>query len=129
MTKPVLTAVALFNLAMAVFIFLWPMWFYEAVPGVAQTGAFNSHFLRDVALAYLVSGAALWVAAAQGVRALGVFGAAWPVLHALFHIWIWAAMRGAAVDLVALANLFGIQLPAWAALIAALHLGEQEAGR
>lgn len=129
MTKSILTGVALFNLAMAGFIFLWPLRFYETVPGVARTGAFNSHFLRDVALAYLVSGAALWAAAARGARALAVFGAAWPVLHGVVHLWIWAVMRGATLDLVALANLLGIQLPAWAGMLAAMQLGPKEGAR
>ena len=96
------------------------------MPGVAQTGEFNNHFLRDVGLAYLVSGLALWVSAARRDPMLGLFGAAWPVFHALFHIWIWAVMRGAALDHVALSNLLGIQMPAWAALWAAFQHNQKE---
>lgn len=129
MTKTLVIGVAVFNIAIAGFIFFWPNWFYQSVPGVSDTGPFNSHFLRDVALAYLVSGLALWAAAARDNRALGLFGAAWPALHAVFHIWIWMAMRGGAFDLVAAANLVGIQLTAWAALFSVMKLETKESLR
>jgi len=91
---------------------------YTTVPGVALTGPLNMHFAKDVALAYLASGAALLWAGVKQDRPVALFGAAWLVLHAMFHILIWF-QRGMLADLVALTNLAGIQLPAWAALIAA----------
>ena len=51
---------------------------------------------------------------------IAVFGALWPCLHAVFHIWIWVTMRGMPFDQIAAVNLFGIQMPAWLALMAAL---------
>ncbi len=36
-----------------------PAAWYAAVPGVAATGPFNAHFIRDIGIAYLLCGAAL----------------------------------------------------------------------
>ena len=64
-----------------------PVGWFERVPGASDTGPFNPHFVYDVGLAFLASGAALlafswkprlWPAA--------VVGAAFPTLHALLHI-------------------------------------------
>ena len=39
-----------------------PTW-YENLPGVVDTGAYNGHFVRDIGLAYFVSGAGfVWCA-------------------------------------------------------------------
>lgn len=110
----------LYGLTAAV-MWVAPQTWYDTTPGVAMMGPFNAHFIRDVALAFLVSAAALLVGARQDNRPLAIFGAAWPCLHAAFHIWIWLG-RGVPVDVPAVTNLFGIQLPAWLALFAAFRL-------
>jgi len=112
--------IALYYLGLAAMMWLAPMAWYESTPGVAMMGPFNLHFIRDVALAYLVSGAALFWGAWKSDKTALVFGAAWPCLHALFHLYIWV-MRGVPFDLIAAANLGGIQLPAWVALALALR--------
>ena len=94
---------------------------YLTVPGVEQTGPMNFHFAKDVALAYLTSGVALIWAGVKHDKSVGVCGASWLVLHALFHVWIWLH-RGTPMDLVALTNLIGIQAPAFAGLISAANL-------
>ncbi len=43
-------------------LFAGPFWF-ESVPGAAETGPFNPHFLQDVGAAFLVAGLALAVRA------------------------------------------------------------------
>lgn len=111
-------------LALAAYIFAAPRGFYDSVPGVAMTGTFNSHFIRDAGLAFLASGAALLWGAVRRNHSVMVFGAAWPCLHAVFHAWMWID-REFPFDLVAAANLFGIQTPAWLALTAALSLKEK----
>jgi len=98
---------------------------YDTIPGVSLTGPLNSHFAKDVALAYLTSGVALIWAGVKQDRYIGLFGAAWLALHALFHIWIWVH-RGAPVDLVALVNLTGIQLPAFIGLASAISLTSEK---
>lgn len=62
-------------------------WF-EATPGVAQTGSFNSHLVWDVGLAFVSSALALFAAALRGAwRSVGLAGAAFPALHAGLHVW------------------------------------------
>lgn len=119
MTRTVLFFVAALYLATACYMFLTPHSFYDTVPGVAMMGPFNLHFIRDAGLAFLVSGAALGWAAARRRPQIALVGASWPFVHALFHIWIWLG-RGMPFDQVALVNLLGIQLPAWAAFLASL---------
>lgn len=113
--RPLLLAIALLNMATGVTIFFAPQFFYDTIPGVSMMGPFNLHFIRDAGLAYFGSGLLLALAWRRGEYAFGFGGALWPCLHALFHLQIWFA-RGAQVDLVALTNLAGIQVPAWAAL-------------
>jgi hypothetical protein len=78
-----------------------PADWYAALPGVADTGPFNPHFVRDIGAAYLVTGAAF--------VSLGLYRAAWPAalaaaafltLHALVHLWDAAAGREHAHALV-----------------------------
>ena len=63
-------------------------WWYNAVPGVTATGAYNPHFVRDIGAAYLVVAGGLgWFAwrPIQGWPAL-VASAAFLVLHAFIHV-------------------------------------------
>ncbi len=121
MMRTILYAIGGLYVLTAIYMFLAPQSFYDLTPGVAMMGPFNLHFIRDAGLAFLVSGGALvWGAAKQDRTAL-VLGALWPCLHAAFHIWIWFG-RGLPVDEVALVNLFGIQLPAWMAMVAARRI-------
>ncbi len=116
MTRSLVYGLGGLHLGTALWIWAWPLDWYATVPGVQDTGPANLHFMRDIALIYLVSGAGLIAAMRHRDRRLGLWAASWPGLHALFHLWIWAAHRGAALDLVALTNLVGIQAPAWAGL-------------
>ncbi len=127
MTKTVLWGCGLFFLGNAVVMWAAPYQWYEAVPGVAATGGYNDHFIRDVAIAFAASGTSLIAGVWNGNRAVALFGAAFPVLHAVFHVWIWAFHRGCATDFVAFSNLVGIQVPAWAALVAGLRMDQEEA--
>ncbi len=122
MSKPLLYGLSAYFLTNAALMWAAPQFWYDTVPGVMQTGGYNSHFIRDVALAFIVSAAALACGARLRDSRLALFGAAWPGLHATFHIWIWIVHRDTAFDLIALTNFLGIQLPAWAALTAATHL-------
>lgn len=115
----VLYAVGGIYLVTAVYMFIAPQSFYDTTPGVSMMGPFNVHFIRDAGLAYLVSGGALVTGAARRDVSAALFGAAWPCLHALFHVSIWVG-RGFPVDFVAFVNLAGIQGPAWTALAAGL---------
>jgi uncharacterized protein YjeT (DUF2065 family) len=79
-----------------------PADWYAAVPGVAQSGSFNPHFVRDIGAAYMVAGAALlWFAIDRRARAAAQAGAAFLTLHALVHLWDLAARREDAHQLFA----------------------------
>lgn len=126
MQKTVLLAVGVFALGNAGYIWFATGHWYETVPGVVATGPLNTHFARDVGLAFLSSGLVLLWAGQRGDRSAALCGGSWLGLHAVYHIWIWVA-RGLPADLVALTNLLGIQLPALAALWAAFTLTRKEA--
>lgn len=63
-------------------------WWYDTLPGVTATGAFNPHFVRDIGMAYLVTAGGLaWFLwrPVQGWPAL-VGAAAFLTLHAFIHV-------------------------------------------
>ena len=81
--------VALAALANGAFMLTAPFAWYDAVGTVKATGPANGHFLRDIGLAYLVSGALLGYGAANLSLRWGaaLAGAAWLLLHGLLHVW------------------------------------------
>jgi hypothetical protein len=89
-------------------------WWYNAVPGVIATGAFNPHFVRDIGMAYLVTfGGLVWflVRPVQGWPAL-VGSAAFLTLHAAIHVFDASCGRSPLAD--AIRDLPGVYLPALA---------------
>ncbi|WP_235963027.1 hypothetical protein [Ruegeria haliotis] len=126
MRRKVLIGVGGISVLTAAYMWTATQHWYHSVPGVAYTGPLNFHFAKDVALAYLSSGAALIWAGIKHDKSAGICGASWLVLHALFHVWIWLH-RGTPADLVALTNLIGIQIPAFAGFISALTLKSERA--
>jgi hypothetical protein len=79
-----------------------PADWYAMVPGVAGTGPFNAHFVRDIGAAYLVAGATLvWFALDRAARPAALAGAAFLAIHALIHLWDAAAGREHAHQLLA----------------------------
>ncbi len=125
MHRAILNLSATYFLALGTYMLIAPLAWYDGIPGVPATGPFNSHFVRDIAFAFLVSAATIGWATAKAVRSTALAGIAWPCLHALFHLQVWIA-RGLPLDLVATLNLTGIQLPAWLALWAAWRLRPQK---
>ena len=64
-----------------------PAGWYSTVPGVADTGPFNPHFVRDIGCIYLVAGAALiWSVRDVRARGAALAGGAFLALHALVHL-------------------------------------------
>ena len=87
-----LLLLGLFHLANGLHMVLAPLAWYGAVPGVAQTGPFNAHFIADIGMAFIASAAGLMLGARRG-RDAALFacaGAVWPALHALIHLDGWA---------------------------------------
>lgn len=122
MWRVILIIMAIFYIGSAALMWFAPQYWYDSTPGVAMMGPFNLHFIRDIALVFLVSGGALLWGYAKHDKTAMIFGVLWPCLHAVFHIWIWVTMRGMPFDQIAAVNLFGIQFPAWLALIAAIKV-------
>jgi uncharacterized protein YjeT (DUF2065 family) len=95
-----------------------PADWYGTVPGVADTGPFNAHFVRDIGAAYLVAGATLvWFAFDVAARPAALASAAFLALHALVHLWDAAAEREHAHQL--LVDLPTVFLPPALALLIA----------
>ncbi len=80
---------ALFSLVNG-FIMVWePQGWYQMLPTVQATGAFNPHFIRDIGLAYLTCGIVLGYAwhFPSGRWLAALAGALWLTLHGAFHVW------------------------------------------
>lgn len=103
----------LFHLVDGLVMLFAPAQWFAAVPGVSMTGPFNHHFVQDVGLAFIASGAGLGFGATSRPQAglLAAAGATWPVLHALLHIWGWFTGAMADSHLIA-TEAFGVVLPA-----------------
>ena len=71
-----------------------PAGWYGLVPGVPMTGPLNVHFVRDIGCAYAVAGVSLAAFGLDGrARGAALAGGAFLGLHALVHLWDWAAGR------------------------------------
>jgi len=115
MAKIILSVIAVIYGVNALIMWFAPEFWYETTPGVSMMGPFNLHFVRDIALIFLLAAGAFAWTVRNNSQTVGFVGASWPCMHALFHIQIWIA-RGIPLDEVAFVNLVGIQLPAWTAL-------------
>jgi hypothetical protein len=86
-----LLLLGVFHLGNGLWMLAAPDAWYAAIPGVRETGPLNHHFIADVALAFIASGFGLVLGstARRSAAAFAAAGAAWPVLHAVLHIWGW----------------------------------------
>lgn len=79
----VLAAVLLSNGA---FMLASPESWFQTIPGVVQTGPYNSHLVRDVGIAYGTAGfATLWGALGGGWRCYALAGL-FIGAHAILHV-------------------------------------------
>lgn len=71
------------------FMLVSPSVWYDLVPGVADTGFFNQHFIRDIGIIQLFLGLAFGVGIFSPARRVGLWavGTLWLIAHALFHLW------------------------------------------
>jgi len=113
-----------FMAANGVFMFVDPPSWYATVPGVPESGPLNLHFVRDIGIAYGVSGAAIiWGALGAGWRATAL-GAAFLALHSLLHVG--ETIMGHHRD-VLVNEVLAVHLPAWAAVIIAYLQSRRQA--
>lgn len=111
---------------MGLYVFAAPEAFYQNTPGLSMMRPFSVHFLRDVGLAFLASGGATVWGAWHRVRTVALAGAAWPILHALFHLQIWGH-RGFPFDAVFAFDVAAVITPAMLAIALALQLAPHPA--
>lgn len=73
----------------AAMLFAPSAWFFQLVPGVPETGAFNAHLVMDGGTFYIPIGIALMVAARDAERhvAAVAIAAGATLLHALLHLY------------------------------------------
>lgn len=71
------------------FMLTKPYGWYQAVPTVRFTGPPNPHFIRDIGLAYLLTGVMLGYTAVnpRGRLLAGATGNLWLSAHGAFHVW------------------------------------------
>jgi hypothetical protein len=111
--------VALFCLVNGAIMVWNPHGWYQLLPTVQTTGAFNQHFIRDIGLAYATCGILLgyaarfpsgrWLAASAGVL--------WLTMHGAFHVWELLSGIGAQhVFWMDAPGVLGPPLMVWAAL-------------
>lgn len=99
-------------------------WFYQ-VPGVARTGFFNQHLVRDLGMLYVLIGVALIVGVLRPYIQCGLWGASaiWLTGHAIFHF------TEVATGICGAANLAtdfpGVTLPAMISIIATIWAARQ----
>lgn len=105
------------------FMLIEPRLWYDTIPGVSMLGPFNTHFVRDIGILYLVvAGGFVW-GLRPGQNSVLLFACIWPALHAIYHLNMWAG-RGFPFDDVAAVNAIAIQAPAWAALYVAWRIAK-----
>jgi len=75
--------------ANSIWMLLAPETWYHAVPGVADTGPMNLHFIRDIGCAYFVVALSLVRLARSPMHAwpATLAGGAFLALHAVVHVW------------------------------------------
>lgn len=99
------------------FMLAAPLAWYQAVPTVPDTGPFNPHFVRDIGCDYSAGAIALlWLGREARAWPAALAGSLFFVLHALTHVWDFAAGREAAAHfgidavLVLLPAVWGLRL-------------------
>jgi len=92
-----------------------PEMFFSNTPGLSSMGPFNMHFIRDVALTFLVSGGAMLWGTLKHNRTALICGAVWPFLHAAYHCVIWGH-RGFPFDVIWATDVSAVIIPGFAAL-------------
>lgn len=100
-----------------VFMIFDPNSWYLAVPGVADRGPFNQHFLRDIGFVYVLGSAAfIYGALAERTRwQLWIMPTAWLLVHALFHVW--EVIVGLSEPQALVQDFMGVTVPAVVSLV------------
>lgn len=89
LARSLVALAALIALGNGLYMLADPLGWFDWIGTVKATGPANGHFIRDVGLAYLTSGALLAYGQANLPMRWGsaLAGAAWLLLHGSLHIW------------------------------------------
>lgn len=98
-----------------------PEGWYWAIPGVADRGPFNQHFVRDIGIVYALTGIGLVMGALHPAQRFGYWWAPalWLSGHALFHVW--EVLVGICGPASLVQDFGGVTLPAVIALALLLY--------
>ena len=112
------------NLLNGTFMLVAPNAWYETIPGVSDTGPFNSHFVRDIGIAFVASSIGIGMSLANQKQyrlSAAIVGLFFLAGHALFHLIMVVMHRPEfAIVLRELALIIGPAVIAMAWLIAQL---------
>jgi hypothetical protein len=91
---------------------LVPEAWYWQVPGVADRGPFNQHFIRDIGIVYCLMGVSFMLGLSRVAERplLWLAPSCWLAGHALFHIW--EVLVGICSPTAMLEDFAGVTLPA-----------------
>jgi uncharacterized protein YjeT (DUF2065 family) len=121
-------ALTLLTIGNGTYMTLAPEAWYWAVPGVADRGPFNQHFVRDIGILYVLIGVgvALGWTWTRHRLALWSAAAAWLTGHAMFHVW--EVLAGICSPQALIEDFAGVTLPALVAIGLALWARRQGNG-
>lgn len=86
MTRMIAVTLAVMMGGNGVWMFADPSGWYTSIPGVPDTGPLNVHFVKDIGLAYLMSGIGFgWSTFGGGWKAAAL-ATLFITLHALLHV-------------------------------------------
>jgi len=127
LTAPLAVAVGLLSAGNGLTMLAVPKTWFWAVDGVPLTGGYNAHFIRDIGMVYVLTGAAMFTGLARPAQRPLFWGAAaaWLTSHALFHLWEVAA--GICGPEAILRDFIGVTLPGVLAAGLALHAARRPA--
>jgi hypothetical protein len=93
-TRALLLVLGLFHVGNGLVMLTQPTVWAAAVVHDPSPSHLEFHFIADIGMAFLASGAALVWSARRGssFAPWAIAGAAWPALHALIHLREWAVM-------------------------------------
>lgn len=108
--RALLILLGLFHIANGAIMLVAPGLWYMMIPGVIDTGPLNQHFIYDIGMAFVASGAMLVLGAraGRGAAALACAGATWPALHAIIHIEGWVTMGFPSDPQIAMSEVVGV---------------------
>jgi hypothetical protein len=121
--KKILFCLGIYYTLLGFYLLFAPLHFYETTPGVSMMGAYNNHFIIDISFAFLSSGIAVQLGVIRSNKLALMIGALWPLMHALFHLTIWAK-RDFIVDYISVSDFLGIIVPGLLVVLLAIRFNE-----